>query len=131
MQPSENVVATGERLSRRMDEPSGVIPVGMELTQIYNQPIEVDKSVRGFVVSVGQAVAIVIIVLIDEIDEIDQQIEEGKEGFSAILDATVSRPRPVMLAAATTVLGLMPLLHFIAHALPDIPPMEPARIPGL
>jgi len=128
MQPSENVVATGERLSRRMDEPSGVIPVGMELTQIYNQPIEVDKSVRGFVVSVGQAVAIVIIVLIDEID---QQIEEGKEGFSAILDATVSRPRPVMLAAATTVLGLMPLLHFIAHALPDIPPMEPARIPGL
>jgi len=64
MQAGENVVAVGERLSRRMDELRGVIPVGMELTQIYNQPIEVDKSVRGFVVSVGQAVAIVIIVLL-------------------------------------------------------------------
>ena len=44
------------------------------------------------------------------IDEIDQQIEEGKEGFTAILDATVSRLRPVVLAAATTILGLIPLL---------------------
>lgn len=44
------------------------------------------------------------------IDEIDQQIEGGKEEFTAILDATVSRFRPVVLAAATTILGLMPLL---------------------
>jgi multidrug efflux pump subunit AcrB len=64
MQAGENVVAVGERLSRRMDELKSTIPVGMELTQIYNQPIEVDMSVRGFVVSVGQAVAIVIIVLL-------------------------------------------------------------------
>ena len=39
-----------------------------------------------------------------------QQIEEGKEGYSAILDSAVSRMRPVMLAAATTILGLIPLL---------------------
>ncbi|MGB5198373.1 MAG: efflux RND transporter permease subunit, partial [Sedimenticolaceae bacterium] len=44
------------------------------------------------------------------IDEIDQQVAGGKEGFSAILDATVSRLRPVILAAATTILGLIPLL---------------------
>ncbi len=44
------------------------------------------------------------------IDEIDQQIEEGKEEFTAILDATVSRLRPVVLAAVTTILGLIPLL---------------------
>jgi multidrug efflux pump subunit AcrB len=44
------------------------------------------------------------------IDEIDQQIAEGKEHFTAILDATVSRLRPVVLAAATTILGLIPLL---------------------
>ena len=44
------------------------------------------------------------------IEEIDQQIEDGKEGYSAILDAAVSRMRPVMLAAATTILGLLPLL---------------------
>ena len=44
------------------------------------------------------------------IEEIDQQIDSGKEGFAAILDSSVSRMRPVMLAAATTILGLIPLL---------------------
>jgi multidrug efflux pump subunit AcrB len=44
------------------------------------------------------------------IEEIDQQIETGKDGLEAILDSSVSRMRPVMLAAATTILGLIPLL---------------------
>jgi len=45
------------------------------------------------------------------IDEIDQQIADGKDGYNAILDAAVSRLRPVVLAAATTILGLIPLLQ--------------------
>ncbi len=45
------------------------------------------------------------------IEEIDQQIEEGKEPYTAILDSGVSRLRPVILAAATTILGLIPLLQ--------------------
>lgn len=44
------------------------------------------------------------------VDEIDAQIGEGKEGYLAILDASVSRLRPVFLAAATTILGMLPLL---------------------
>jgi len=44
------------------------------------------------------------------IDEIDQQIEAGIESFKAILDSAVSRMRPVMMAAATTILGMIPLL---------------------
>ena len=44
------------------------------------------------------------------IEEIDQQIEAGKPPYTAILDAGVSRLRPVVLAAATTILGLFPLL---------------------
>ena len=44
------------------------------------------------------------------IEEIDQQIAEGKAALSAILDAAVSRMRPVVLAAATTILGMIPLL---------------------
>jgi multidrug efflux pump subunit AcrB len=44
------------------------------------------------------------------IEEIDQQIESGKEPYTAILDSGVSRMRPVVLAAATTILGLIPLL---------------------
>ncbi len=60
----ENVVAVGQRMSTRLDELATVIPVGMELVPIYDQPAEVDKSVSGFIVSVGQAVAIVILVLL-------------------------------------------------------------------
>jgi multidrug efflux pump subunit AcrB len=45
------------------------------------------------------------------IDEIDQQIDEGKEHLTAILDSTVSRMRPVFMAATTTILGLIPLLQ--------------------
>ena len=44
------------------------------------------------------------------IDEIDQQIASGIESFKAILDSAVSRMRPVMMAAATTILGMLPLL---------------------
>ena len=44
------------------------------------------------------------------IEEIDQQIDTGKEPYAALLDSCVSRLRPVVLAAATTILGLIPLL---------------------
>ncbi|MCB1630314.1 MAG: efflux RND transporter permease subunit [Pseudomonadales bacterium] len=44
------------------------------------------------------------------IEEIDLQIGAGHPGFEAVLDATVSRLRPVALAAATTILGMIPLL---------------------
>ncbi|VAX11100.1 Acriflavin resistance protein [hydrothermal vent metagenome] len=44
------------------------------------------------------------------IDEIDMQIESGKQSFTAILDSSVSRMRPVMMAASTTILGMAPLL---------------------
>jgi multidrug efflux pump subunit AcrB len=44
------------------------------------------------------------------IEEIDQQTGEGKEPYVAILDSAVSRLRPVVLAAATTILGMIPLL---------------------
>jgi multidrug efflux pump subunit AcrB len=44
------------------------------------------------------------------IEEIDQQIESGKDAYPAILDSAVSRLRPVILAAGTTILGLIPLL---------------------
>ncbi|MCG7872747.1 MAG: efflux RND transporter permease subunit [Candidatus Thiodiazotropha lotti] len=64
MQSGENVVAVGERLTNRVMELIPNIPIGMEIKEIYNQPLEVDKSVSGFLVSVGQAVAIVIVVLL-------------------------------------------------------------------
>ncbi|USD59545.1 efflux RND transporter permease subunit [Vibrio sp. SCSIO 43140] len=59
-----NVVEVGERLYRRLAELKFQQPVGIEINEVYSQPKEVDKSVRGFVVSLGQAVAIVIVVLL-------------------------------------------------------------------
>lgn len=44
------------------------------------------------------------------IDEIDLQIREGKSALTGILDASVSRMRPVTMAAITTILGMIPLL---------------------
>ena len=53
------------------------------------------------------------------IDEIDTQLAGGKPGFEAIVDSGVSRLIPVSMAAATTILGMLPLLQdafFIAMA---------------
>jgi multidrug efflux pump subunit AcrB len=44
------------------------------------------------------------------IEEIDNQIGSGKEALAAVLDSAVSRMRPVMMAASTTILGMAPLL---------------------
>ncbi|NOH34589.1 efflux RND transporter permease subunit [Vibrio chagasii] len=59
-----NVVAVGEAFDRRLVELKYQQPVGIDISEVYNQPKEVDKSVSGFVVSLGQAVAIVIVVLL-------------------------------------------------------------------
>nr|KJZ10133.1 hypothetical protein TW77_07810 [Pseudoalteromonas rubra] len=44
------------------------------------------------------------------IDQINLEKEQGKTPHQAIIDAAVSRVRPVFLAAATTVLGVIPLI---------------------
>lgn len=44
------------------------------------------------------------------VDEIDAQIAEGKRRDIAVVEASVSRLRPVFLAAGTTILGMIPLL---------------------
>jgi multidrug efflux pump subunit AcrB len=64
MASGENVVAVGQRLDRRLHDLQTVIPVGMKMKFVYDQPKEVDVSVNGFLVSVAQAVAIVIVVLL-------------------------------------------------------------------
>lgn len=64
MGSGENVVAVGQRLDRRLHSLLNIIPVGMELSTVYDQPKEVEASVGGFLISVAQAVAIVILVLL-------------------------------------------------------------------
>ena len=45
------------------------------------------------------------------LDQANIYIEEGKVRYDAIIEAAVSRLRPVSLAAATTVLGVIPLIQ--------------------
>ncbi len=44
------------------------------------------------------------------VDEMRLQIQSGKEGRQALIDASLSRLRPVTMASLTTVLGMVPLL---------------------
>jgi multidrug efflux pump subunit AcrB len=44
------------------------------------------------------------------VDEIDQRMAEGRAELATIAEACVSRLRPVMLAAGTTIAGMSPLL---------------------
>jgi multidrug efflux pump subunit AcrB len=45
------------------------------------------------------------------LDEVNLQIESGSTPYQAIVGAAISRLRPVVLAAGTTVLGVIPLLQ--------------------
>lgn len=59
-----NVVDVGKALEKRMAEIEYQRPIGMEIHTVYNQPAEVEKSVDGFIISLVEAVAIVILVLL-------------------------------------------------------------------
>lgn len=48
------------------------------------------------------------------IDEINIQRREGVPAYTAVIESTVSRTRPVLMAATTTILGMVPLLFDIA-----------------
>ncbi|MGV2990722.1 efflux RND transporter permease subunit [Vibrio sp. E150_011] len=59
-----NVVDVGNVLDAKLAELENIKPAGVNLDYFYNQSAEVDKSVKDFVVSLAQAVAIVIVVLL-------------------------------------------------------------------
>lgn len=59
-----NVVKVGEQVNQRLAELNYTMPVGMELTPIYNQPDEVEASVNSFLISLIQAVVIVMAALL-------------------------------------------------------------------
>ncbi|HKM94628.1 MAG TPA: efflux RND transporter permease subunit [Prolixibacteraceae bacterium] len=44
------------------------------------------------------------------LDEIEKQIGEGVARYTAVVNATISRTRPVIMASLTTVLGMLPLI---------------------
>lgn len=63
-------------------------------------------SILGFLGLSGMLIKNAIVL----IDELEIQIKDGKDRYLAILDSSVVRLRPVVMAAGTTVLGMAPLL---------------------
>ncbi|WP_105254637.1 efflux RND transporter permease subunit [Pseudoalteromonas sp. T1lg75] len=59
-----NVVDVGARIDRHLQTLEYQRPHGMEIDAIYNQPAEVESSVSSFILSLFEAVAIVIVVLL-------------------------------------------------------------------
>ena len=59
-----NVVKVGAAIDAKLKSLAPQIPAGLELMPIYHQPSLVAASVKGFVVSLVEAVAIVIVVLL-------------------------------------------------------------------
>lgn len=59
-----NVVDVGETVKNTLAELEYNRPIGIEINTIYDQPAQVEESVDAFVISLGQAIAIVIVVLL-------------------------------------------------------------------
>ena len=59
-----NVVKAGAAVSQRLQQLEYTRPIGMEISEIYNQPAEVQHSVDGFILNLVEAVVIVIVVLL-------------------------------------------------------------------
>lgn len=62
--------------------------------------------IAGWLGLLGMIVKNVIVL----IDEMNVQVKAGADPSDAVVDAAVSRMRPVLMAASTTVLGMVPLL---------------------
>ncbi|MDF7798882.1 efflux RND transporter permease subunit [Pontiellaceae bacterium B1224] len=63
-------------------------------------------SILGFLGLSGMLIKNAVVL----IDEIELQLTRGVEPYKAVLDSSVSRMRPVIMAAGTTILGMAPLL---------------------
>jgi len=58
-----NVVDIGKKVDQRLAELEYIKPLGIEINAVYNQPKEVENSINNFIISLAEAVAIVIAVL--------------------------------------------------------------------
>jgi multidrug efflux pump subunit AcrB len=72
---------------------------------LFQAPFEF-MAILGFLSLIGMLVKNSIVL----VDQADAEIRAGKDGLQAVLDASLSRARPVFLGALTTILGVAPLL---------------------
>lgn len=81
---------------------------------LFNQPFGF-MALLGFMSLAGMLIKNAIVL----VDQIGEELSAGKAGVEAVVESGVSRLIPVAMAAATTILGMIPLLgdaFFIAMA---------------
>ncbi len=78
------------------------VAIGLLVT---NTPFEF-MAFLGFFSLIGMLIKNAIMI----IDQIDLGIKKGQDPYNAIINAAISRTRPVSMAAFTTVLGVIPLM---------------------
>jgi multidrug efflux pump subunit AcrB len=69
-------------------------------------------SILGFLGLSGMLIKNAIVL----IDQIEQDLNSGVKPYKAVLDSSVSRMRPVLMASGTTILGMAPLLFDAFYA---------------
>ncbi|WP_420822962.1 efflux RND transporter permease subunit [Vibrio variabilis] len=72
---------------------------------VFQTPFEF-MATLGFLSLIGMMVKNAIVL----VDQADKEILAGTQPYEAIISAAMSRARPVILGAATTILGVAPLL---------------------
>jgi multidrug efflux pump subunit AcrB len=84
--------------------PLSVIGVTMGLV-LTNQPFGF-MALLGFLSLSGMLIKNGVVLL----EQVRVELHSGKEALQALVDASVSRVRPVSMTAATTIVGMIPLL---------------------
>lgn len=84
--------------------PLAVLGVAVGLV-LFQTPFEF-MATLGFLSLIGMMVKNAIVL----VDQAENEISNGKSAYDAIIDAAMSRARPVILGATTTILGVAPLL---------------------
>ncbi|ENE4765614.1 efflux RND transporter permease subunit [Vibrio parahaemolyticus] len=87
-----------------MTAPLAIIGVVIGLIA-FQTPFEF-MAILGFLSLIGMMVKNAIVL----VDQADAEIGEGKAPYNAIIEASLSRVKPVLLGALTTILGVAPLL---------------------
>lgn len=80
--------------------------VGVVIGLILFQTAFEFMAILGFLSLIGMMVKNAIVL----VDEADHNIHAGMPAYEAVIDACLSRARPVVLGALTTILGVAPLL---------------------
>jgi multidrug efflux pump len=83
--------------------PLGLIGIVLALL-LANQPLGF-VAILGILALVGMIARNAVIL----IDQIETERAQGRDIWTAVVDATLSRFRPIMLTAVSTVLGLIPI----------------------